>query len=141
MVNANAVAHGKWTLIKFVIPGKQIGLNEYIRMNRTNKYVGASFKKSKELEIIGEINKQVGFIKISEATEIHYTWFEQNMKRDLDNVAFFKKFINDAIVKSGLIINDNQKYIKGFRDYFEIDKDNPRVEVEIRIIKNESISM
>ena len=63
------------------------------------------------------------------------------MKRDLDNVAFFKKFINDAIVKSGLIINDNQKYIKGFRDYFEIDKDNPRVEVEIRIIKNESISM
>jgi len=108
-------------------------------MNRTNKFSAASFKKSKELEIIHEINKQIGLIQVSEATEIHYTWFEQNMKRDIDNVAFFKKFINDAMVKSGLIINDNQKHIKGFRDYFEIDKDNPRIEVEIKVIKNEKI--
>lgn len=42
-----------------------------------------------------------------------------------------KNFFFDALVKSGTIPNDGWANVKGFSDSFFIDKNNPRVEVEI----------
>ena len=60
-----------------------------------------------------------------------FCWYEKNRKRDPDNICFAKKFILDAMVKNHVLPNDSQKYIKGFRDLFYIDKDNPRIEIFI----------
>jgi Holliday junction resolvase RusA-like endonuclease len=62
---------------------------------------------------------------------MEYTWYEPNRKRDKDNIAFAKKFCQDALVKSGTLANDGWAEIDGFTDTFEVDKRRPRVEVKI----------
>lgn len=49
-------------------------------------------------------------------------------KPDIDNIA---KFILDALVAKQVFPNDSQKYIKGFHDFFHVDKKHPRIEVMI----------
>ena len=60
-----------------------------------------------------------------------FTWYRVNRRSDTDNIAFAKKFIMDAFVESGLIKNDGWKSVKGFIDIFEVDRANPRVEIEL----------
>ena len=50
--------------------------------------------------------------------DITFNWIESNRKRDLDNVAFAKKFILDALVKCGKMKDDNRNYVLGFVDEF-----------------------
>lgn len=50
---------------------------------------------------------------------IRFRWIEGNKRRDLDNVAFGKKFILDALVKCGKMKDDNRKCVTGFIDTFE----------------------
>lgn len=64
--------------------------------------------------------------------ELKITWYEPNKRRDVDNIVFAVKFIQDALVASGIIENDSQKYIKKLSHTVEVDKENPRIEVEIR---------
>lgn len=42
-----------------------------------------------------------------------------------------KKFILDALVKNSVIQSDGWRGVAGFSDLFAVDKDNPRIEVEI----------
>ena len=56
---------------------------------------------------------------------ITYTWVENNKKRDLDNIAGFKKIINDALVGSGIIKNDGWRHIAGWTDSFKFSKEHP----------------
>ena len=58
--------------------------------------------------------------KFQHPVSIHFHWVEKNQKRDIDNIAFAKKFILDALVKLGKLKDDNQQYVKSFTDTFEI---------------------
>ena len=65
--------------------------------------------------------------KISAQTNpiiVHFAWIEGNKRRDLDNVAFAKKFILDGLVKAGVLKNDNCKHVTGFTDTFIYDSEN-----------------
>jgi len=42
-------------------------------------------------------------------------------------------------VDSGVLKNDGWKYVVGFYDKFEVDKENPRIEVLIKEIGTEKI--
>ena len=106
------------------------GLNEYVDICRQNRFQAANFKKEIEEDCLifikaglrGKTFTQVG---------ITFTWFEKDKRRDKDNIAFAKKFILDAMQKGKIIVNDGWSQIKYFKDEFEIDKSNPRVEVII----------
>ena len=59
-----------------------------------------------------------------------FLWLEKNRKRDLDNIAFAKKFILDALVRKGVLPTDNQSVVKGFTDNFDIsDKSGVLVKI------------
>ena len=61
-----------------------------------------------------------------------YHWYEKDRRRDKDNIcAFGRKVIQDALVKARFLRNDGWKNIAGFEDRFYVDKDKPRVVVEI----------
>lgn len=119
--------------MRLVIDGKLPGLNEYTNACRSAKgwQSGYRMKKKAEEQVIGAILSQLKGVKFTDSVYITFTWIEPNKNRDLDNVCFAKKFILDALVKCGVLTDDNRKHVTGFRDYFEIDKDNPRIEVEI----------
>lgn len=97
------------------IPIKLPSLNEYINICRRNRYQAAAYKKN--------IEDQIGFYLISvpkfeKPIEITFHWIESNKRRDLDNIAFGKKFILDAMVKFGKLKDDNRKCVTGFKDEF-----------------------
>ena len=99
------------------IPLKLPSLNEYINVCRTNKYAAASFKREQEESLMWFLKK---LPKFQHPVSIHFHWVEKNQKRDIDNIAFAKKFILDALVKLGKLKDDNQQYVKSFTDTFEI---------------------
>lgn len=118
--------------MKLVIDGRLPSLNDYTSACRsTSWYKGAKMKEDAEAQIIGAIHSQLRGVRFPGPVYITFTWIEPNSKRDLDNVCFAKKFILDALVKCGVLTNDNRKHVTGFRDFFEVDKDSPRIEVEI----------
>ena len=118
---------------KFVIPGILPGLNEYVNAERgkAGKYKAAAMKKQAQ-NVIGFMAKtQMGKVKISRPVIIRYLWVEPSRRRDKDNVAFAKKFIQDALVECKILKNDGWDQILKFTDNFLVDPKNPRVEVEI----------
>ena len=102
-------------------------LNEYIRACRANKFQGSKMKKEIEDDIGVFIARLPRFER---PIQIHFHWVEGNSKRDLDNIAFAKKFILDAMVKHGKLADDNRKCVTAFRDSFEYAKET-KVVLEI----------
>ena len=117
------------------IAGRLSGLNEYTKACRTNKYAGAKLKEQNEKKVAAAINSTCPTFKFKTPVQIIYRWYEKNKRRDKDNIAFAKKFINDALVECGTLQGDGWQYVVGFVDEFYIDKENPRVEVEIREVE------
>lgn len=119
---------------KFTIQGTLPGLNEYINAERRNKYAAAKMKHQTESLIMLMARNKLRGLRITQPVKIHYLWVEKDRRRDLDNISFAKKFIQDALVKSKILENDNQSHIIGFSDDFAVDKKNPRVEVTITLV-------
>lgn len=114
---------------KFEIPIKIIGLNDYITINRTNKYKASKMKNEIENNIIICI-KAAKIKHIKRPVFICFTWYEKTRRRDKDNVRFAKKFILDALQKAQVLENDNNDFIVGFLDNF-IYGNEQKVKVEI----------
>lgn len=92
--------------MKLVIQGQLPGLNEYIAAERRHRQQAASMKRQTESVIEWAIRAQLHGKKFERPVILHYRWIEQNRKRDKDNIAFAKKFIQDALVHCGVIKND-----------------------------------
>ncbi len=89
-------------------------------------------KKKNEEIVLQEIYSQLGRLRITSPVRMHYTWYEPNTRRDLDNISSFgRKVIQDALVVSRVIPDDGWNVIKGYSDEFYVDKNNPRIEVLI----------
>lgn len=117
-------------MVTLTISGRLVGLNDYTKACRGNKYEGANMKKEAEEFIMLCIKQQIPNVHFDAPVELHFRWYEPNRKRDLDNVCFAKKFILDALVKAGTIKTDGWNGVMGFTDEFFITN-NPRVEVDI----------
>lgn len=115
------------------IPGTLNNLNDYIAADRTNRHKGAKMKADNGTVVALAIRRCMRGVRIEKPVEMHYTWYEPNKRRDKDNVSSFgRKVIQDALVQCGVLKDDGWKYIVGFSDRFEVDKENPRIEVKIR---------
>lgn len=102
------------------IPIKMPSLNQYIGACRRNRYAAAKMKSDLEEEIGLYVARLPRFTK---PVKISFRWVEENKRRDLDNVAAGKKFILDALVKVGVLTDDNRKCVTAFTDTFEYGKE------------------
>ena len=118
---------------KLTIPGVLPGLNEYIDAERAHKgkYKAASMKKQAQNVIGFMIKTQLRGVRFTRPVIIRYLWIEPSRRRDKDNIAFAKKFIQDALVEAGTLKNDGWSEIAHFTDDFAVDPKNPRIEVTI----------
>ena len=121
----------KESYYQFRINERLIGLNEYITLINRNRHAGNKRKQGIERMIGKCIRDQLGSIRINYPVFIKYTWIEDNRRRDKDNVSFAKKFIQDAMVKEGLLENDGWREITDFKDSFIVDKGRAGVVVEL----------
>lgn len=112
-----AEMNGSENLVKVTceIDMKLPSLNDYVRVCRANAFQASKFKKDLERDIGYYIRKLPKFDK---PIKIHFHWIEGNKRRDLDNIAFSKKFILDAMVKAGKLKDDNRRFVTAFTDTF-----------------------
>lgn len=120
----------------FTIEERLPGLNEYTRACRTHWSRGSDFKRRVEESIIWYIKAAKGARTLrptSGRIVLHIEWHESDMRRDVDNIVFAKKFILDAMQKAGIIPDDNRKHVAGVFDEI-IDDDCDYVRVMLKEI-------
>lgn len=120
--------------VHLTIDGRLAGLNEYTASCRTVKgkyFKGNSVKHREQERVCEAIRAQIKGITFDNPVHVDFRWYEENKKRDMDNIAFAKKFIFDALVEEGVIQTDSWRGVVGFKDYFLVDKEHPRVVVTI----------
>ena len=115
------------------IPGALNNLNDYIAAERANRHMGAKMKADNGNIVALAIRQCMMGVRIERPVFMEYTWTERNRRRDLDNISSFgRKVIQDALVDAGVLRDDGWKYVVGFSDRFQVDKENPHIEVRIR---------
>lgn len=126
----------------FTIFGKLPSLNEFLAAERRTMRgrggysPGNQLKRRCEFLIRNAVNTQVRRVRIKKPIRIHYHFYEENRKRDLDNIsAVAHKYVQDALVKAGVIENDGWRQIIGFTDHFEVDRNRPRIEVTLEEVE------
>lgn len=124
---------------KLTIDGRLNNLNDYIQAERQTFRVRGKFntkgnimKHKAQEHIIKCVRRDLKGLQISCPVFLHYHFYEPNEKRDLDNIASFAmKVTQDSLVLAKVIPNDGWRWIKGFSCDFDVDKDNPHIDVEI----------
>ena len=116
---------------RLIIPGKLPSLNEYTRSCRTHPYAGAKAKRETQERVLWAI-KAAKLVPMKPPVQVGFEWVEPDMRRDKDNISSAKKYILDALVVSGVIGNDNWRWIAGnLPDTYKVNKQEPRVIVTI----------
>lgn len=108
--------------IKFNIKTKLPTLNEYINIERANKF-GAFSIKRKYTDICGvyalSIKKKINPIK---RYNLILNWQVENNKSDPDNIYFGVKFVLDGMVQQGILKNDGRKNISSIHNNISTSK-------------------
>ena len=116
---------------QFIFPGKLPSLNEYISAERTHRQKAAHMKREWQ-DAVCMVIRAARLKRYKEPVTIHYRFIEPNRKRDKDNISgFAHKVIQDALVQTKVIANDNWDYVIGYSDEFDVDRVNPRIEVTL----------
>lgn len=117
---------------KLVIDGRLAGINEYTYESRKNRYAGAELKRHDQNIVEVAILHQLRGIRFENPVYITFKFYEKNKRRDLDNISgWAHKVILDALVSCGVLKDDGWDEITGFKDEFRVNKQYPRIEVEI----------
>lgn len=125
---------------KLILKGTLPGLNDYLRAERSftrrgtkGHSCGNDMKQECQMLIANAIRLQLKLLRIHNPVFIRYSFYEPNRKRDLDNIAgVAHKFVQDSLVKCGVLENDGWDNITGFSDQFFLDRHNPRIEIVIQ---------
>lgn len=114
--------------MKLVIPVTLPSMNEIIdaAKGHWNNYREL---KQQYTNIVAFNAKHIPKIHCADLT---ITWYCKDKRKDKDNIMAGTKFILDGLQQSGRIKNDGWKQIRDITHRFEVDKHQPRVEIEIR---------
>ena len=118
-------------MITLTLPGEFCDFNTFQNKTRYNKFAGAGVKKSETERVYWECKSQKIKPVAQYPVTVSFKWYSKNTRKDVDNIAFAKKFILDGLVMAKVIDNDSQQFVKGFSDEFFVDKINQRVEIKI----------
>lgn len=105
-----------------------------IKNRRTGKPMIVASKKAKDMEknMAREFSAQCGsLLAINMPSSVYMKLYRKdNIKRDLDNVA---TSVLDGLVRGNVIADDNYSIVKSIHiEDCGVDKNNPRVEIEIK---------
>lgn len=112
-----------------VIPGELPDLNTIINESKKH-WASYSTMKKENTEMVAWLAKGKGKFK---KIDLEITWYCKDKRKDKDNImAGGLKMILDGLVVAGVIKNDGWSEIGSINNHFEVDKDNPRVEVVLK---------
>jgi len=110
------------------IDGEFPTLNEYIQIERGNKFAAASTKKKYtdfvRLSCIGVLPVEIYPVCI------YVTWTRSDSRTDPDNVSFAIKFILDGLVKAHVLRGDTSKDIEEIHHFFKVGDPSVRISIQ-----------
>ena len=86
-------------------------LNEYINMERRNKFEASKFRK-KTKTIIKLLTLMQTKERLTSLYDLNIKWIRKNKLHDPDNIYFTIKFILDGIVMSNILPTDGREHIR-----------------------------
>lgn len=95
-------------------------LNEYINLERTNKFIASAMKK-KNTELCSRYALQMPKLD-NVLYDLELLWTVPNSRKDPDNVYFAVKFILDGVVKAGRLTGDGMKNIRNIHHNIQVVK-------------------
>lgn len=110
-----------------IIPGTLPSMNEIVAASKKHHMVYANMKKD-YTALVAISARNLPNIK---RADFEITWFCKDKRKDKDNIMAGQKFIFDGLIKSGKMKNDGWSEVGDVSHKFEIDKQNPRIEVKI----------
>lgn len=119
-------------MYKFTLPGdwSDSSANKELNRAKNNKHVYESAKKKTQNLISEYIHLELHGVRITEPFAFVMVFYCKNRATDPTNHHFLSKHVLDAAQNCKLITNDGWFQVAGNVAYeYEIDKDNPRVEV------------
>ena len=111
----------------FSIPGQLPGLNEYINAERGNKYAAAKMKRTAEDKVVLCCRQ----LQPVDRAFISVEWTVPNKRKDRSNIRFAIKFIEDGLIRAGILSSDGWKFVLGHRDSYVVSAQNPHITVTI----------
>lgn len=115
--------------MKVIIFGEFPTLNEVIKASKSHYMAYANQKK--DYTALASIYIK-DMPKISGKNDWIFHWYRKDRRNDPDNIQIGTKYILDSFVKNGIIDNDGWNEINSISHLFHVDKENPRVEIQIR---------
>lgn len=115
---------------RIIIPGRLPGYNQL----RGGSWQESARIKRKAMDYVMWIIKAAKVEPISQedTARVRIKCFEPDMRRDEDNVLFgASKIILDAMQRVGVLCNDNRRHCRVDLLPVEVDRQMPRIEVEI----------
>lgn len=117
-----------------VIPGELPDLNQIIAESKNHWGSYSSLKKT-NTQLVAFCTKQATKQKYKKI-DLEITWYCKDRRKDKDNImAGGLKMILDGLVVAGVIQNDGWAHIGSINNHFEVDKNNPRVEIKITEVR------
>lgn len=117
-------------------------LNDYIRFIGTNPKAGGRFKKKYMDIAMAFIRKDLRQYKVSKPVIIHYYCYENESghKRDVMNVvSYADKVIEDALVKLGVLPDDNPRWVKNTTHDIIYTRGEPFIDVVLEELDEKEI--
>ena len=115
--------------MKITIGGELPDLNTIIDKSKKHWAAYSKMKKTHTNRVAWVAKSELEPMK---KIDLHFKWYCKNRRKDKDNIIVGQKFIIDGLVEAGILENDGWKQIGDIKHSFEVDKEEPRVEVEIK---------
>lgn len=110
----------------FFVPGPLPALNEFAGRG---PYAYREAKKEWAITVAYYI--KLARVQPMPRVFIRWTWYEKDQRRDPDNFTFGKKFVLDALVACGVLLDDGWDEIAGMADAWCVNAAKPGVLVEL----------
>ena len=117
-----------------VIHGSMPRLNDTIRATKSH-WSRYSAEKRKYTEAVAWAALEAKLRPVTAPVEITFKWFSKDRRADPDNIRYAAKHILDGRQVAKILPNDNQTWIRGFRDQFAVDRNDPRTEITLREVR------
>lgn len=115
---------------KLVLRAQMPNLNDVIAAAKRH-WSYYSKEKRRWTQLAADEAVAQGLKPVSSPVWVRTTYYLKSRRADPDNVRVAVKYVLDGLQQAEILPNDNLKWVIGFQDQFEVDRDDPRIVVQL----------
>lgn len=114
----------------FTVRAAVPSLNDYIRAERSNRFIAAKLKADIQDRLGWELKPRPEK-PLETVADLTVAFILKDRRKDWDNVMFGLKFIQDALVEARILKDDSPAWLNPPRVLFGFDASDPRIIIRL----------